>query len=64
MNTPGEKPAIGIEIVGDNLVLVLYYHRNDAKPDDKVFIFDWRTAVIKMVGLRVHFGIQTLIDTF
>ncbi|KAF8961935.1 hypothetical protein BDZ97DRAFT_1826703, partial [Flammula alnicola] len=47
MNSVYEKPAIGIEIVGDNLVLVLFYHRNDASPPDRVFIYDWRTAVVK-----------------
>ena len=49
MNTPWEKPAIGIEIVGDNLVLVLYHYRHNAKPEDRVFIFEWKTAVVKSV---------------
>jgi hypothetical protein len=51
MNTLWKKPAIGIEIVGDNLVLILFYHRNEAAPDDRVFIFEWKTAVTKTVCL-------------
>ncbi|KAF9472446.1 hypothetical protein BDN70DRAFT_844484 [Pholiota conissans] len=46
-NTRWEKPAIGIEIVGDNLVLILFYHRHEARPEDKVFVYNWRTAATK-----------------
>ena len=48
LNSRWEKPAIGIEIVGDHIVLVLYY-LNAASPEDHVFIWEWRTGVLKTV---------------
>ncbi|CAA7261285.1 unnamed protein product [Cyclocybe aegerita] len=47
MTSPYEKPAIGIEIVGDNLVLILTFYNHRDKPDDRVFIYEWRTSVLK-----------------
>ena len=49
-NSRWQKPAIGIEIVGDRLVLILTYRDNDSMPDDLVFVYDWRKAVQTMVG--------------
>lgn len=49
MNTRWEKPAVGIEIVGDNLVLILAYYEHPHKPDDQVFVYEWRTGKLKMV---------------
>ncbi|KIM38398.1 hypothetical protein M413DRAFT_46795, partial [Hebeloma cylindrosporum] len=46
LNSRWEKPAIGIEIVGDHLVLVIYY-LNNFNPDDHIFIWEWRTGVLK-----------------
>ncbi|KDR70828.1 hypothetical protein GALMADRAFT_102895 [Galerina marginata CBS 339.88] len=43
------RPAIGIEIVGDHLVLVLYYpNAHLAPPDDQIYIWDWKTGVLKL----------------
>ncbi len=55
MNTKWERPAVGIEIVGDNLVLILAYYDNPHKPDDQVFVYEWKTGRMKMVC-----GISTL----
>lgn len=49
MNTRWERPAVGIEIVGEILVLILAYHDNQYKPDDQVFVYEWKTGKIKMV---------------
>ena len=44
-----DRPAIGVEIVGDRLVLILSFHHNPWLPDDRVFVYDWRNAEVKMV---------------
>jgi hypothetical protein len=49
-----DNPAIGVEIVGDRLVLILTYPDNPWRPDDRVFVYDWRNGVQKMVGLFIH----------
>ncbi|TEB26755.1 hypothetical protein FA13DRAFT_1010701 [Coprinellus micaceus] len=42
------RPGIGIEIVGDNLVLILSYQRDrNATLPDRLFVFDWRSGVLK-----------------
>ena len=51
MNTEWEKPSVGIEIVGENLVLILS-HTNEWRPDNRIFIYEWKTGVLKVV--RVH----------
>jgi hypothetical protein len=43
------RPAIGIEIVGDNLVLILSDYRNRHQPDDRLYIYEWKTGKLKMV---------------
>lgn len=48
LNSHWDSPTIGIEIVGDRLVLILSYH-NNLRPDDRVFVYDWRNAVQTMV---------------
>ena len=48
--TPWQRPAIGIEIVGDNLVLILTHYGHPAAPDDQVFIYQWKTGNLKMVS--------------
>ncbi len=48
-HTRWERPAVGIEIVGDNLVLILAYKQNPYKPDDQVFVYEWKTGRMKMV---------------
>ncbi|TFK29473.1 hypothetical protein FA15DRAFT_582146 [Coprinopsis marcescibilis] len=45
---PSPAPAIGIEIVGDNLVLILTHHRSRQRPDDHVFVYEWKTGKLKM----------------
>ncbi|KAF6754717.1 hypothetical protein DFP72DRAFT_898601 [Ephemerocybe angulata] len=45
-------PAVGLEIVGENLVLIVS-HRPDemaygARPEDRVLVYEWRTGVLKM----------------
>lgn len=49
MQTEWERPAVGIEIVGNNLVLILAYHDNPHKPDDCVFVYEWKSGTLKMV---------------
>lgn len=49
MNSPWQKPAVGIEIVGDHLVLILSFN-NGQRPDDRVYIYDWINDVLKMVS--------------
>jgi hypothetical protein len=45
-----------MEIVGDRLVLILSYRRNNHwMPNDLVFVYDWRNAVQTMVGPFVNF---------
>ena len=46
---PWQQPAAGIEIVGDNLVLILTYYTHEGHPDDQVFIYKWKTGELKMV---------------
>ena len=46
---PWQQPAAGIEIVGDNLVLILTYYTHEGHPDDQVFIYKWKTRDLKMV---------------
>ncbi|KAF8956844.1 hypothetical protein BDZ97DRAFT_1925109 [Flammula alnicola] len=45
MNSPWEKPAVGIEIVGKHLVLILCYN-NANRPDDRIFIYEWQTSTL------------------
>lgn len=47
------RPAAGIEIVGNNLVLILAYGESRDAPDDHIFIYDWKSGVLKMVLARV-----------
>ncbi|KAJ3484819.1 hypothetical protein NLJ89_g11951 [Agrocybe chaxingu] len=47
MTSPYEKPAVGIEIVGDHLVLILTFYHHPHQPNDRVFIYEWRTSVLK-----------------
>ncbi|KAF7762341.1 hypothetical protein Agabi119p4_8934 [Agaricus bisporus var. burnettii] len=42
-----DRPALGIEIVGNNLVLILAYRDNHHKPDDRMIIYDWKSGVLK-----------------
>ncbi|KXN81081.1 hypothetical protein AN958_06125 [Leucoagaricus sp. SymC.cos] len=48
VTTRWERPAVGIEVVGDNLVLILAYYEHPSKPDDQVFVYNWKTAKLKM----------------
>ncbi|KAF8151338.1 hypothetical protein B0H34DRAFT_677990 [Crassisporium funariophilum] len=48
MKVRWEKPAVGIEIVGDHLVLVITFHNNPFRPEDRVFVWEWMTGVLKM----------------
>ncbi|KIM37681.1 hypothetical protein M413DRAFT_448215 [Hebeloma cylindrosporum] len=47
MNTEWEKPSIVIEIVGENLVLILS-HTNGWRPDNRIFIYEWKTGLLKV----------------
>ncbi|KAF9442486.1 hypothetical protein P691DRAFT_765172 [Macrolepiota fuliginosa MF-IS2] len=47
-NTPWERPAVGIENVRDNLGPNLARNENARKPDDHVFIYEWKTGRLKM----------------
>jgi hypothetical protein len=40
------RPAIAMEIVGDNLALVV---NNGGRINDKLYIFDWKTGHRKLV---------------
>ncbi|PPQ97316.1 hypothetical protein CVT26_006634 [Gymnopilus dilepis] len=46
MNAQWEKPAVGIETVGDNLVLILTFSTQQ-RPEDRVFIYEWKTNTLK-----------------
>ena len=62
-NSHWDSPGIGIEIVGDHLVLILTYH-NNWMPDDLVFVYDWRNAVQTMVRpFHHHFYPDNNIDS-
>ena len=54
MNTEQEKPSIGMEIVGENLVLVLS-NTNGRRLDNRIFIYEWKTGVLKVVPVPVIF---------
>ena len=54
MNTEWEKPSIGMEIVGENLVLVIS-HTNGWRPHNRIFIYEWKTGVLKVVRVPVIF---------
>ncbi|XP_006463004.1 hypothetical protein AGABI2DRAFT_186799 [Agaricus bisporus var. bisporus H97] len=43
------RPTVGIEIVGNNLVLILAYSDSHHRPDDRIFIYDWKHGALKMV---------------
>lgn len=59
-----DGPGIGIEIVGDHLVLILTYHNQlEWKPDDLVFVYDWCNAVQTMVRPFHHFYPDNNIDS-
>ncbi|EKM79712.1 hypothetical protein AGABI1DRAFT_59449 [Agaricus bisporus var. burnettii JB137-S8] len=42
------RPTVGIEIVGNNLVLILAYSDSHHRPDDRIFIYDWKHGALKM----------------
>jgi len=54
MSTEWKKPSVGIEIVGENLVLILS-HTNAWKPDNRIFIYEWKTGVLKVVRVPLTF---------
>lgn len=43
------RPGVSIEIVGDHLVLILTFRRSELLLHDRIFVYDWRNAVQKMV---------------
>ncbi|KAF9474146.1 hypothetical protein BDN70DRAFT_936880 [Pholiota conissans] len=54
MNSLWERPAVGIEIVGKHLVLVLSFNTRE-HPEDRVFIFEWQTGTtIASFEARCH----------
>jgi hypothetical protein len=56
MQMPPEwnRPAVGIEIVGNNLVLIITYGVSRRPPDDHMFIYDWKSGVLKMVLNHIY----------
>ena len=44
MNTEWEKPSIGIETIGENLILILP-HTNNWRPDNCIFIYELRIVL-------------------
>ncbi|KDR79274.1 hypothetical protein GALMADRAFT_137139 [Galerina marginata CBS 339.88] len=47
--TDWQKPVIWTEIVGDHIVLIISYRSAAApRPDDRVYVWDWRSGVEKM----------------
>ncbi|KAF8054232.1 hypothetical protein FPV67DRAFT_1132241 [Lyophyllum atratum] len=55
VETHWPRPAIGIEIVGDHLALVLtYYVNHEHAPRDRFYIFDWKTGTLKMDLPALH----------
>jgi hypothetical protein len=58
----GYRPAIGIEIVGDNLALITSHYDNPFDPDDDLYVFDWKTGVLKLVSFITKYpGYSSLI---
>ncbi|KAF9553352.1 hypothetical protein CPC08DRAFT_822345 [Agrocybe pediades] len=48
LNSTGEKPAVGIEIVGEHLVLILCYYTPGNNLEDNIFVYEWKTGMVKM----------------
>ena len=44
MHSSWEKPAVGIEIVGKHLVLILSFNAR-GHPEDRIYVFEWQTGV-------------------
>ena len=55
MNVEWEKPPVGIEIVGENLVPILL-HANGWRPNNRTFIYEWKAAVLKVVCVLLTFS--------
>ncbi|KAJ2915089.1 hypothetical protein MD484_g5358, partial [Candolleomyces efflorescens] len=59
------RPAVGIEIVGENLVLILAHFLDPlidtSQPEDRVFIFEWRTGQLKMSFVAPYHSYSGLI---
>lgn len=54
MNSAWEKPAVGIEIVGKHLALVLSFNAR-GHPQDRIYIFEWQTGVtVAVCYLYLH----------
>ncbi|KAF9453488.1 hypothetical protein P691DRAFT_755543 [Macrolepiota fuliginosa MF-IS2] len=70
--TPEEfgEPYASVEIAGDNLILILWDYHEWAvyRPDDRVYIYEWKTGKLKMslsAPFRSYTGILSLTtDTF
>ncbi|KAF8815658.1 hypothetical protein BYT27DRAFT_7238326 [Phlegmacium glaucopus] len=54
LNSQWESPRISVEIVGDHLVLILTHHHNHWIPHDRVYIYDWCNAELKMSFEALH----------
>lgn len=48
------ETSIAIEIVGKNLVLMLS-HANGWRPNNRTFVYEWKTAVLKVVHVPLTF---------
>ncbi|KAF9440472.1 hypothetical protein P691DRAFT_782270 [Macrolepiota fuliginosa MF-IS2] len=56
------RPWVGVECVGDNLLLVLSDDIEEHKPDDQVYAYDWKTGERKLV--RYSSSFVECLDTF
>lgn len=43
-------PSVSIGVVGDTLALLTAYYDNESRPEDDIYIFDWKAGVLKMVS--------------
>ena len=59
MTAEWDDPTVGIEIIGDNLVLILSFER---LPDDQIFIYEWKTGVLKTVR-QIQYHYHLLLDS-
>ncbi|TFK41206.1 hypothetical protein BDQ12DRAFT_679076 [Crucibulum laeve] len=60
-NSRWERPAIGIEIVGEYLVLIITHSNNPWRPDSQFFVYEWKTGTLKLKLSRPHHTYHGLI---
>lgn len=49
-NSEWARPAINMEISGDNLALIVTHFLPNHLPQDRFYVYEWKTGVLKMVS--------------